>query len=257
MSIRIGIPNLDIYEPIIARFNEFKEKYDLQLFRDEDSRIADLFAMKKLDLVFLTPIGYGKGLGIADYRIIPHTCLAFENYTASISLFFNQNANRFKTLAAKSENDYITIAARIILAERYDTFPEVIEVKDGLENMLKTCDTAAVWHGSAGNDLALDISEQWFDTYEFPLPIGFWVCRAEDYPENIIEIVSSIAELDLNAEQAITEIHTLPDSDFYREGIIHYRWSDDIEQALFDTIQILFVLQIFNDVPAIKLLGRD
>jgi len=257
MSIKIGIPNREIYNPLIERFEQIKAEYNLNLFRDSDERIAELFSQKKLDVALLNPIGYANGIGIADYRIIQQTCIAYENYTGELSIFFNRSANQFKSLAAVDEHDYLTVVARIILAERYDSFPEIKEVKSGLDAMLESCDTAVVWQGSTGNDYALDISENWFDTYEFPLPIGFWVCRADDYPQNINEIIAKLVNPELPDEFPIMEHFHVAESEYEREGVVHYRWSEDIETSLNETMQLLFVLQVLDAIPEIKLLPKE
>ncbi len=257
MSIKIGIPNREIYNPLIERFEQIKGEYDLHLFRDTEDRIAELFSKKKIDVAILNPIGYANGLGIADYRIIQQNCIAYENYTGELSIYFNRSANQFKSLATVKESDYLTVVARMILAERYDSFPEIKEIKDDLPTMLEQCDTAVVWQGSTGNDFVLDISENWFDTYEFPLPIGFWVCRAEDYPANINEIIAKLVNPELPDEFPVLEHFHVADSEYEREGNIHYRWSEDIEAALNETMQLLFVLNVLEAIPEIKLLPKE
>ena len=257
MSIKIGIPNREIYNPLIEQFEQIKAEYDLQLFRDTEDRLAELFSKKKLDFAILNPIGYANGIGIADYRIVQQTCLAYENYTGELSIYFNRNAHQFKSMATAKETDYLTVIARIILAERYDSFPEIKEMKVDLQTMLEKCDTAVVWQGSTGNDFALDISENWFDTYEFPLPIGFWVCRADDHPEKINEIIAKLVNPEMPDEYPIMEHFHVADTEYERDGNVHYRWSEDIEAALNETMQLLFVLNILEAVPEIKLLTKD
>ena len=242
MSIKIGVPTHKIYDSLIERFDEFKAKYDIQLFRDAESRIADLFANRKLDIAMLTPAGYAKGLAIADYRIIPEACLAHEEFTGELSMFFNPASNRFKVLSVNDEHEYLTMIVRMILAERYDSFPEV-----------------KVMHAeNKGTDVALDVSEQWFDSFEFPLPLALWVCRNEELEEDIVrQIITSIKAEDAVAELHIEENFNVAGIDYLREGNIHYEWNDDIRQALSDTLQMLFVSQYINDIPEVKVLGNS
>lgn len=258
MSIKIGVPTHKIYDSLIERFDEFKAKYDIQLFRDAESRIADLFANRKLDIAMLTPAGYAKGLAIADYRIIPEACLAHEEFTGELSMFFNPASNRFKVLSVNDEHEFLTMIVRMILAERYDSFPEVKVIKAPLEDMISNSDIAALHAENTGTDAALDVSEQWFDSFEFPLPLGLWVCRNEELEEDIVrQIITSIKAEDAVAELHIEENFNVAGIDYLREGNIHYEWNDDIRQALSDTLQMLFVSQYINDIPEVKVLGNS
>ena len=170
MSIRIGIPSGEIYEKIVGSFETIREKYDLQLLRADDEQLGSMFAAGNLDLAFLSPLSYSMGMGKAEYRIIPETCLALEGYTGAYSIYFNPESRSIKTLAAKSDTSYLTIAARTILAERYDAFPETkvanVDAAVSIAEILEKADVALIARKSHAKEPALDLSEQWLDSYE-------------------------------------------------------------------------------------------
>jgi hypothetical protein len=257
MSIKIGVPNLEIYNSLISEQNSVSQKYGVQIFRDQESRLLDLFLQNRLDAILASPLSYGKGVGVSDFRIIPTRCIALENYTGAASLFFNSNAKTLSKLAVNDENDFLTIASRIILAERYDSFPEIIKAKGDINEMLANADLAALWTRNSGLDSALDLSEQWFDTYEFPLPVGIWICKAEEYPEAIEKITEELAGEDLPNELPVQDHIHLAEETCDREGNVHFRWTDDIENSFAETLQLLYVLQLFSEMPAVKVLGKE
>ncbi len=256
MPIRIGVPNNIQYDFLLENFAQLKAQYSLSLIRDSEDKILQMFKGNLLDAVLLSPLSYGKGMPDSDFRIIPSHCLALENYTGFASIYFNRNSNQFKTLAAESENSFLTIASRIVMAERYNSFPEIIEMKADKVKMLSKCDTAVLWERSTGDEFALDLTEQWFDTYEFPLPIAMWVCKAVDYPENIARIVEELTNSD-KKEELVSEAIDINGSNYVREGVIHKYWNEDIENSLFQTLELLFLLQIYTDIPAIKVLDKE
>ncbi len=256
MNIKIGVPNKEIYNFLLDNSSAIKDEYGIQIFRDDEEKLLRLFMDNRLELMLMSPLSYGKGMGSSDFRIIPGPCLSSESYTGLASIYFNRNCNNFKSLAAAKENDFLTIASRIILAERYNSFPEIFETKLPLDEMLQKYDTALVLEKSTGNDFALDLSEQWFDTYEFPLPLGFWVCKAEDYPKDIEQIVSKLTS-DNGEEQQIFDNMEVNGNLYSREGYLIKKWSEDVENSLFETLQLLYMLQIYEDIPAVKVLGRD
>lgn len=265
MSIRIGIPSGEIYEKIVGGFETIREKYDLQLLRADDEQLGSMFAAGNLDLAFLSPLSYSMGMGKAEYRIIPETCLALEGYTGAYSIYFNPESRSIKTLAAKSDTSYLTIAARTILAERYDAFPETkvanVDAAVSIAEILEKADVALIARKSHAKEPALDLSEQWLDSYEYPLMLGCWVCTInEEKPDEreqvYQQIVAEMASPDLESEVHVRDEFSLAGTKYSRCGNIHYRWSDDMETTMSETLQLLFVLRLYNSVPAVKVLGK-
>lgn len=256
MAIRIGIPKNEKYKFLIENIQSIQAQYSIKYIEDTEENILKMFKGNLLDAVLLSPYSYGLGMADSDFRIIPSHCIALENYTGYASIYFNRNANQFKTLASQKEDSFLTIVARIIMAERYNSFPQVVELNKTKEEMLNNCDTAVLWEQSTGDEFALDLSEQWFDTYEFPLPLAFWVTKAEDAPENVEQIINELTNSD-KKEELISESIDINGSNYVREGVVHKYWNDDIENSLFQTLQLLYLLQIYTDIPAVKVLGRD
>ena len=90
-----------------------------------------------------------------------------------------------------------------------------------------------------------------------PLPLAFWVCRAEEHPENIEQIINEIMSIDGKIEEHIHE-EIINKKDYYeREGSILRKWNDEIEKSLEQCMQFLFFHQIFPAIPAVKVLGKE
>lgn len=281
-KMKIGIPSGHLYDRLIDNYSNMPDAGKITLLRGSDERLGEMFKNKELDIAFLSPLAYSGGVSDEEYRIIPTTCLALESYSGHLSVFFNSRARKLETLAARSETEYLTVAARIILAERYELFPE-INIEDvgnrEISDLLKRSDMALIPGNSDAHDNSIDISEQWFDTYEFPLLLGCWVCREyevkktedaeeeaipqkdspeeKEYIDRMKDITERLAAHDLEAEVPILQEFKINGKEHERKGTIHYRWSRDMADVMSETLQLLFVLQIFELVPAVKVLGDD
>ena len=282
--MKIGIPNGDLYDKLVNNYSNMPEAKDIILLREDDAKLGEMFKNKELDLAFLSPLAYSAGVSDEEYRIVPTTCVALEGYSGHFSIYFNPRARRLATLAARSESEYWTVAAQVVLAERYELFPKInvedVDNKD-TDDLLSRSDMALILRTSDANESSIDVCEQWFDTYEFPLLAGCWICRAYEhkvkdeesneqpdtetlespeetkYNDMMKDICERLAAPDLEAEVPVIQEFKIGGQDHERKGIIHYRWSADIAAAMSETMQILFVLRFFELVPAVKVLGDN
>jgi len=102
--------------------------------------------------------------------------------------------------------------------------------------------------------------------FSYPLPLVLWVCRNEyvldagsetlQRMEEVLRSTRLCADENLEAREARYEQQSIGDADL-RDGIIQWIWSDDILEALQQTLQLLFYRQLLSDIPEIKVLGRD
>jgi hypothetical protein len=74
--------------------------------------------------------------------------------------------------------------------------------------------------------------------------------------EEVLRTTRLCADENLEAREARYEQQSIGDADL-RDGIIQWIWSDDILEALQQTLQLLFYRQLLSDIPEIKVLGRD
>lgn len=247
MSIKIGIPENKIYDELISSFNELKEKFDIEIYRTDSSQLAKAYYSDKLDIAFMNPLNFSEHPGEQDSRIIPTRCLAFEAYTGELSIFFNKDSQQFKSIYYAPKDNYEGETAEIILAERYESFPEKVEKLSG------SVDCEIKWEKANADETAIDLSELWFDTYEYPLIMGFWVCKADFDKCDPIDLTNQLFNNTLPDELPVVDEVKTEKYSYEREGIIHYKWTTDIEKSLEEMLQILFVLQKIPNIPEIKL----
>ena len=117
--------------------------------------------------------------------------------------------------------------------------------------MLKKADAVVSWNKDIIESASLDVTEEWFDAFEMPLPIAFWVCRASGQTENLTEIIRALP--DKNYKGNLQNIENIGS-----EGdVLITQWNEDVENSLEQVLQFLYFHQFFSDVPAVKVLGRE
>jgi predicted solute-binding protein len=254
--MNIAVPDNKLFRIIYENIEDVCLSAGFNLLKLPESQINKFMLLNKFDIAFLTPLGYGLGVKSSDYRILPGKCMSLEGYTGSASLYFAPGAKSINKLAVENHEDFFVQICKIILAERYETFPEINTVKGDLRDILKTNDLFLSYQNDT-DFKSLDLSEDWFDTFEIPLPIGFWVCRNEEAPDDVLNLINSFAKDSLEDEIIIETSSVIKNELINREGKILTRWNNDIKDSLEQLIQLLYFHQCLPELPAIKIYGFD
>ncbi|MBI5324009.1 MAG: hypothetical protein HZB41_01795 [Ignavibacteriae bacterium] len=253
--LKLAVPNNPIYDELLFNQESLKAKGEITLYRLSENECASLLMANKVDAALLTPFGYAKGLLDADYRIIPGPALLSESYTKAGTIILSKELKNIKNCSSDFPDDFIISIGKLLLGEKYNMFPEIEKKNQTIEEMIKTSDIVITWNGEDEGRITLDISEEWSDMNEFPLPLAFWVCKSEIEDENLLNTLTSLAST--KKENRINE--ELPEGkDFEpREGKLSFSWNDDFERALEFTFHFLYYHQLISEIPAVKLFGRD
>lgn len=256
MPIKIAVPDNKIYEFLYKNYEKAKEQYDIELYKVDEERAGNLFRNNRVDLALLSPLTYAEGVENHDFRIVPGPCMVLENFTDLASIYFKPGIRNIKQCLTKNPKDYLMIMGKILLSERYGIEAEPQLSKKDKKDILAEADTAILYEKSKEDEISIDISEAFFDTFEMPLINAIWVCRNDEFEHDMHELIHTLADDDLS-DVSISEIHD-GDKDYSgREGEIHKHWHDDFEEVLAHTIEILFYRQYVPEISDVKILGRD
>lgn len=256
MPVNIAVPNNPIFNRLYNNHEPVAEKYGARILPVDEKQCAELFHTSRVDAALISPIGYGRGVLNADYRIIPGPMLAAYGYSGFATLFFNTGITHIKSCASETPDDFLMQAGRIALSERYNIDVDIISKKGEPEKLLKSVDTALAWRQGSPDGSALDICEMWADSFNLPLPLAFWACKAEEHPKDIDKIITELTDLSLPVTEDVRENYK-DENDFTREGKLFWKWDDDMEYALDQTIHMLYYRQYIPEIGAVKLFGRD
>lgn len=257
MKINIAVPDNQVFSPLIFNKEKICKEFDINLLIVNETKAADLMLKNLVDAALLSPYGYGLGVTQADYRIIPGPCLASYGFTSMASLFFRQGLKTIEKVVSPAPEDFIMRIGRLLLAETYNLLLDVEKRQGNSSELLNHADAALVWEESSHSLTALDISEEWSISYDFPLPLAFWVCRSEEYPEKISEIIHALADNELIDEEDIIDEDSPGNMHEKRAGKLFWRWNDEIETATEQALQFLYFHQLVPEIPEVKVLGKE
>lgn len=261
-SISIAVPNNPAYDVFVEHFTEQVGAHRFRLFRVTDDQCAELLLHNRVEIAFITPLGYGSAVTKADYRVIPLYAFMSHGFTGLGSVYFNPSLKSINTVGMQNKNSFMAHAGQLILSEKFDIDPTVQEQSQGTVDTLLTGNDAVIaWTNEDHREASLDISEEWKDSFGLPLCMGFWACRPDELPENIAEILKGFSGK--TTRQLFTDAEHIPheeDADLELEsrvGALSYEWTDESESIISTTLEILYYRQKVSAISAVKLWERD
>jgi hypothetical protein len=160
-----------------------------------------------------------------------------------------------ETIGLESD-DFLMNIGLIGLIEKYDVLMQKHIIQSNIDKttILEHYDSAILWNAESLIPGALDITEEWSDYNDFPLPIAFWACKDEDFTVDLLEITTHLAADDL------PDIETIKDSAEYEEefgriGSLLYHWKDDFKEHIMSIQQILYYHQMIPEIRDVHILG--
>lgn len=256
MKIKIAIPDNPIYKQLFFNAEAVCKEFGITLITAPEREVAKLFETNSVDVAFLTPLDYGRGIKISDYRVVQSNVFAISGYSRVASTFFRQGANTIRSCGSPTPDDFIMAIGKILLAERYSIHIDIEKTNLHSESeILDKYDSAMLWKKNFLDDSALDITEDWFDTYAIPLVMGAWVVRHEEEPEGIERILKLFEADSLQSDKPV--IDRFFDASEPRMGKLLHEWNDEIEQAFDALLEILYYHQYTSEIATVKLIGAE
>lgn len=188
-----------------------------------------------LKLALIDPLIYSKLKKKKDLRVIPQNPLFFEDFTNTFSINITHNHKDLDKLSSHIDSSYIYNIAKIVLSERYDISISSKPSSGGSE--LKLFESNST----------LDLSEDWFESFKIKLPIYFWVVIVDEENLTLEEYQDITNNICFKNDEIITS------SNNEREGRIVRNWEEDAEDALDNTLEVLFYQNATEEIHACKI----
>jgi hypothetical protein len=253
MRNKIAVPDTPYLKDLFANADKVKKEYDIEFFIVPENQIGEYFHNNRFDLALLSPADYAMGIGNADYRIVDGPCFAAEAFTRLASVYFKPNLASISSIGSASKDNFMVQIAKLLMAERYEIYSEIRKSSTEIEEALTDNDAFITLTHS--DNAALDISEEWYLNSSSPLPLAFWVCRNEEAPESMIEILNKLA-IDFYKSDIIIQEHS-EDELMVREGRIMRHWNEEISKSLVEVMELLYYHQIIPEIGDVKMYGYD
>lgn len=257
MNIKLAIPKNLPLKFKREKLERFVQENGLEIYYVDEKESMEYFLSGKVDAALVNPLEYGRQVGRSDSVIIPYSAIYLDGYTEVASIIFQKELETFKSMATKDSDSFLFFASKILLAERYDMVLDVVLSQDSEEEMLEKADCAFIFGVSQSNFNSFDIGEEWYDTFEMPLPVAFWICRSEEHPEGIEKVILSFSDIAESKSIGINERKKGKVDIPERKGKIETGFNAEFEEALAQTFHFLFYHQLIKDIPEVKIYGRE
>jgi hypothetical protein len=264
MSFTVAIPQTPLLKPLVERAEAVCAERGLRLRVGTEQQCAQWLATHAAELALLTPLGYAREAFKTDYRVIPATGLMLEGFTTAASLYLKPACEELRTCGSPHADDFLMLAGAAVFSEKFDVeferivqtpqtgAPQVGAPQVGDCDVMDVMDVMLDYGADMQQSIVLDLSDEWTDHTQMPLPVALWVCRPDGMPDDLAELVAAMTRPSLPREEHIVEQEQHGTS-AEREGTVFWHWTDDSEAALQATIELLYYWQFVGEIAAIKL----
>jgi predicted solute-binding protein len=227
---------------------------------------CDLINSGEADVALAPTVEYARCLGLYDYALVPGVGVMTQGFAGLIRLAFNRGLVNLETMTTKQPHASATLAARFVLAEKYDLEPRLVEVPEdmGVDEMLAQADAAlligddAIFQGSALRSM-IDISDEWEDVTETSLPYMLaWGRVGVVGQEMIDEVIAARDEAVLTLADHVAQHPQLTQANAFYQSYLRGDIRFSIEPKDMEALELFFRYAFYyatiSDIPAIKLL---
>lgn len=251
--MKIAIPDAPHLSPLTSHAADVCADMGWDLLVVPEDRTGTMLVNHMADMALVSPLGYGAGVGKVDLRIIPGPCMVLQDYTNIAGIRFRDNLEEIRTIGSHQPTTFLPVIGSLLMREKFEAPATPVQrvVKGAVADCMIDLNTAD------DEPAAMDVSEEWFDLAEMPLPIAVWACRVEAELDKVASAAERMAASPLQ-DVHVTEPLTSADVEqFPREGTISWRWTAEVEEAFGGALNLLFFHQVLPEIPAVKVLGRE
>lgn len=253
MKLTICAPKHSYLLPILANASIYCAEHGHNFIEMSEKQCIDALYTGKADIALINPLDYA--LSKAQMLAIPTFAVFAESYTGISSIHFSNTSSSLDTIGLESD-DFLMNIGLIGLTEKYDLLMQKSIIQSNLDktSILEHYDSAILWNSPSTISGALDITEEWSDYNDFPLPIAFWACKDEDFAVDLREITKQLAADDLPEIETITDSAEHAD-EIGRIGSLLYHWKDDFKEHIMSIQHILYYHQMIPEIRDVHILG--
>ena len=228
---------------------------------------GDDIVKKEADIAIGSALDYARHLGIVDYALVPDFAIITQGIAGMMRIAFSPGRESLSSIAVRSTTDASTIIGGIVLIEKHGIEPNFVEVEDGadLAVMLEAADGAILSGDKAIDSLAyhsmaLDLTDEWEDMTEAPLPYMLAWGREGEVPEEALaELLNARDQMTLTFPDRIAQLENAKGLQLIYEGYLagNIQFSVTKEEAreiLTPLFHYPFYHGVIEDIPATKFL---
>jgi predicted solute-binding protein len=218
-----------------------------EIIEDTPERISTRLREEELHGALLSPLEYAAHY--ADLRILPGIGVVSEGESASIELVFKEGLRTFGKIAVDPSHSSEALLARLVLAEKYETTPEVVRRGTSLTASLENADAVLVVDRDMATDDAggnrIDLIGEWFDITELPYVHLFWALR-----ENAFTASDLSALRDYSLEGTKSFEPYIDQIDYLEQ--FRYDLDDAAVEGISEFMRMAYYYGMLKDLPDVR-----
>jgi predicted solute-binding protein len=218
------------------------------------------------DIVLTSPLDYARAIGLVDYAMVPAFGITTRSFAGMVRLLFKKGLQSFASIAVEEQREYEELVARIVLAEKHEIEPVIQRFPVGtpIDVMFADADALLLAGDRSIFDVGdyrtlLDLSDEWEDAVEAPLPYMIAWGRIGSVEEGVLrDLVAARESAVLTlADRATQHPQPAEANAFYQQylrGAITYDLGGEETAALEAFFRYAFYHTAITDIPAVKFL---
>jgi hypothetical protein len=248
---------------IIVSNNSLLRPLYANIINDANYQISELTELKCIDainsgdfdLALVSPLIYSVISKKNDERIIASNVLVLEDFSGELTLNIAPKKDKLLTIFFEEINEFIIVAAKLLLSERYGIEPQLVNNAGDADIIL------TMGNEKYADYIKLDLTEDWFDTFEVPLVLGFWIVSNEKFRTDTVEQINDFFDKNI-LDKNIIEIEKTQansndvdnENDFgERVGYRYWNWDSRFVAALDKTFDLLFYRNFASHIADVKM----
>lgn len=258
MSIVIAVPTHPMFEPLVTNADRVCKSNGIKLLRGTEQECTAWLGRHSADAALVSPLGYAQEALKTNLRIVPSSALSLDALTHSGSIYFHQHTpgSVLTRCVSPAREDFLMKMGFAVLSEKFDLELTFDQEQGSISELLARYDIVLDYGFDPTQKVVLDISDEWGDYFGELLPLALWACRPEEVPETLLELLTEFRNTEHPQQTDIVEGEQNGTS-AQRLGIVSTDWSDDVEEALRHTIEMLYYWQYIPAVAATQVWMRD
>ena len=182
----------------------------IRLVLDVPSKLIDHLRDGDCDVALLPTIDYQRLSGL---KILPAGGIGSDGQTLTVRIFARQPLEKIRTLACDTDSHTSVALARIILAERFGTRPELIELSKAtgrLDEAKLLIGDKVVCEEPEGYPHQYDLGEQWKLMTGLPFVFAVWTAREQAHLGDLQSKLETAKQQGLKHVDEIVKNHAIP-----------------------------------------------
>ena len=151
----------------------------IQLSLDVPSKLIDQLRSATADIALLPTIDYQR---LPNLKLIPAGGIGSDGPTLTVRIFAHEPIEKIRALACDPDSHTSIALARIILAERFNVFPELVDLSnatDRRDQAMLLIGDKVVCEEPPNCRHQYDLGEQWKQLTGLPFVFAIWTARAD------------------------------------------------------------------------------